>query len=191
MHAQQPCANAMRMSPRAGDREAASAADAAHMRRALDLARTALGQTHPNPAVGCVIVDPSGRVVGEGYHPRAGQAHAEVFALRAAGAAAAGSTAYVTLEPCNHYGRTPPCSRALVAAGVARVVVGVADPNPLVGGYGIKTLQDAGVQVVVGCEEAACHDINAEFMQRMQAEAAAAAAQLAAAAAGAASSSRQ
>lgn len=146
------------------------------MRRALELARRGGGHTYPNPAVGCVIVDAAGTVVGEGYHPRAGLPHAEVYALRAAGQAAAGATAYVTLEPCNHYGRTPPCSRALVAAGVARVVVGVADPNPLVGGQGVATLRGAGIPVAVGCEEAACFDINAEFMARMQAQAAAEAA---------------
>lgn len=151
--------------------EQVTAADAAFMRRALELARRAEGQTHPNPAVGCVIVDPSGAVVGEGYHPRAGLPHAEVYALRAAGRAAAGATAYVTLEPCNHYGRTPPCSRALVAAGVARVVVGVVDPNPLVGGQGVATLRAAGVPVAVSCEEAACSQLNAEFMARMRAQA--------------------
>lgn len=113
-------------------------------------------------------------MVGEGYHPRAGLPHAEVYALRAAGQAAAGATAYVTLEPCNHHGRTPPCSRALVAAGVARVVVGCSDPNPLVGGQGIRTLRDAGIAVAVGCEEQACFTLNADFMARMQAEAAAA-----------------
>ena len=146
------------------------------MRRALELARRGEGQTHPNPAVGCVIVDAAGTVVGEGYHPRAGMPHAEVYALRAAGRAAAGATAYVTLEPCNHYGRTPPCSRALVAAGVARVVVGVVDPNPLVGGQGVATLRSAGIPVAVSCEEAACAELNAEFMARMRAQAAAEAA---------------
>ena len=139
------------------------------MRRALDLARTALGQTYPNPAVGCLIVNPiTNTVVGEGYHPRAGQPHAEVYALRAAGHGAKGATAYVTLEPCDHYGKTPPCSRALVAAGVRRVVVGVGDPNPLVDGGGVATLRAAGVEVDVGCEEEACFDINREFMERIQ-----------------------
>lgn len=138
------------------------------MRQALELASRALGQTYPNPAVGCVVVC-DGEVVGQGYHPRAGLPHAEVYALRAAGQRAEGATAYVTLEPCNHHGRTPPCSRALVAAHVARVVVGVADPNPLVGGRGIETLRKAGIEVAVGCEERACFDINAEFMARMAA----------------------
>lgn len=120
--------------------------DRAWMRRALGLASRAKGQTFPNPCVGsCIVRD--GEVVGEGFHPRAGKPHAEVYALRAAGQRARGATAYVTLEPCNHFGRTPPCARALVAAGVRRVVVGVVDPNPLVGGFGIKTLEAAGIEV--------------------------------------------
>ena len=146
---------------------AVTSEDRAYMRRALDLARTALGKTYPNPVVGCVIVK-DGELVGEGYHPRAGLPHAEVYALRAAGQAAAGATAYVTLEPCDHYGRTPPCSRALVAAGIARVVVGVGDPNPLVDGGGVATLKSAGIEVDVGCEEDACYIINEEFMSRMK-----------------------
>jgi diaminohydroxyphosphoribosylaminopyrimidine deaminase/5-amino-6-(5-phosphoribosylamino)uracil reductase len=141
--------------------------DKAHMRRALDLALTALGRTFPNPAVGCVIVK-DGVIVGEGYHPKAGLPHAEVYALRAAGQAAAGATAYVTLEPCDHYGRTPPCSKALVAAGVARVVVGIGDPNPLVDGGGVATLKKAGIEVDVGCEEEMCYEINKDFMERMK-----------------------
>lgn len=152
------------------------------MQRALALAARGAGATHPNPAVGCVLVR-DGRVVGEGYHPKAGLPHAEVYALRAAGQAAAGATAYVTLEPCNHHGRTPPCSRALVAARVARVVVGVCDPNPLVGGAGIETLRQAGIPVAVGCEEAACLAMNAAWMARMEAEAEAEAAARAAKAA--------
>lgn len=138
------------------------------MRHALELAQRGLGATYPNPAVGCVIVSQQGEIVGEGYHPKAGMPHAEVYALRAAGQRAAGATAYVTLEPCNHFGRTPPCSRALVAAGIRRVVVGVGDPNPLVGGNGIKTCKAAGMEVVVGCEEDACYDINRDFMDRMK-----------------------
>lgn len=136
------------------------------MRRALALAATAAGDVFPNPLVGCVLVDADGDVVGEGYHPKAGEPHAEVFALRAAGDRARGATAYVSLEPCNHFGRTPPCSRALVDAGVSRVVVGFVDPDPRVSGGGIKTLLDAGIEVVVGCEEDACREINADFIQR-------------------------
>lgn len=137
------------------------------MRRALALAATAAGKTFPNPVVGCVIVDErSGVVVGEGYHPKAGEPHAEVFALRAAGANAKGCTAYVTLEPCDHFGRTPPCSRALVDAGVTRVVVGFVDPDPRVSGGGIRTLLDAGIEVCVGCCEEECREINADFIAR-------------------------
>ena len=146
--------------------------DSMYMKRALELAKRGLGETWPNPAVGCVIVSERGGdpvVVGEGYHPKAGLPHAEVYALRGAGEAARGGTAYVTLEPCDHYGRTPPCSQALVDAGVARVVVGVRDPNPLVDGGGIQRLRDAGVEVVVGCEEEACFEMNREFMERMAA----------------------
>ncbi|EKX51394.1 hypothetical protein GUITHDRAFT_65893 [Guillardia theta CCMP2712] len=118
--------------------------DRKYMRVALDEARKGLGKTHPNPCVGCVLVK-GGRVVGKGYHPRAGMPHAEVYALYMAGKEAAGATAYVTLEPCNHYGRTPPCSLALVNAKVGRVVVGMADPNPLVNNSGVETLLRNGV----------------------------------------------
>ncbi|KIZ07948.1 diaminohydroxyphosphoribosylaminopyrimidine deaminase [Monoraphidium neglectum] len=143
------------------------------MNRALDLAMLAFGKTHPNPHVGCVIVR-DGQVVGEGYHPKAGQPHAEVWALRGAGQAAQGATAYVTLEPCNHYGRTPPCSQALVEAGVKRVVVGAGDPNPLVAAAGIATLQSAGIEVALmdGAENQRAKDINTEFLARMEEEAA-------------------
>ena len=147
---------------------ATDAKDEAHMRRALEVAATATtAETFPNPRVGCVVVDArEDVVVGEGYHPKAGEPHAEVFALRAAGELARGATAYVTLEPCNHYGRTPPCARALVDAGVARVVVGFIDPDPRVSGGGIQTLLDAGIEVAVGCEEALCREINADFIAR-------------------------
>lgn len=147
--------------------------DRAHMRRALDLARRGLGATAPNPAVGCVVTDAGGVIVGEGYHPRSGEPHAEVFALRAAGQSAAGGTAYVTLEPCAHHGRTPPCAVALLDAGVARVVVGVGDPNPLVGGGGLRLLVDGGVEVesVGGEEEEEAAALNSEFMLEMKARA--------------------
>ena len=119
------------------------------MREALVLAQRGVGRTAPNPTVGCVIVQ-SGAVVGRGFHPKAGEPHAEVFALREAGERARGSTAYVTLEPCSHHGRTPPCVDALIAAGVARVVVAALDPNPLVGGKGVEQLRAASIKVDVG-----------------------------------------
>ncbi|MFJ9597055.1 bifunctional diaminohydroxyphosphoribosylaminopyrimidine deaminase/5-amino-6-(5-phosphoribosylamino)uracil reductase RibD [Streptomyces virginiae] len=119
------------------------------MRRAVELAARGLGSTSPNPVVGCVITDASGTVVGEGWHQRAGGPHAEVHALRAAGAAARGGTAYVTLEPCNHTGRTGPCAQALADAGVARVVYAVPDPNPQASG-GAATLRAAGIDTTAG-----------------------------------------
>ncbi|MFQ4165330.1 MULTISPECIES: bifunctional diaminohydroxyphosphoribosylaminopyrimidine deaminase/5-amino-6-(5-phosphoribosylamino)uracil reductase RibD [Nostocales] len=136
------------------------------MQRCLELARRAVGRTSPNPMVGAVIVK-DGKIVGEGFHPRAGEPHAEVFALKAAGADARGATIYVSLEPCNHYGRTPPCSEALVAAGVSKVVVGMVDPNPLVAGGGIARLRAAGIEVVVGVEEEACKKLNEGFVHRI------------------------
>ncbi|OKH12605.1 riboflavin biosynthesis protein RibD [Fischerella major NIES-592] len=140
--------------------------DRAMMRRCLELARRALGCTSPNPMVGAVIVK-DGEIIGEGFHPRAGEPHAEVFALKAAGANARGATVYVSLEPCNHYGRTPPCSEALIAAGVAKVVVGMVDPNPLVAGGGIAKLRAAGIEVIVGVEEEACRKLNEGFIHRI------------------------
>lgn len=143
-----------------------NAFDSRMMQRCLELARQALGKTSPNPLVGSVIVQ-DGEIVGEGFHPGAGQPHAEVFALRAAGSRARGATVYVNLEPCNHYGRTPPCSEALVAAGVAKVVVGMVDPNPLVAGGGIARLRDAGIEVVVGVETEDCRELNEAFIHRI------------------------
>jgi len=140
--------------------------DRAMMQRCLELARRALGRTSPNPMVGAVIVK-DGEIVGEGFHPRVGEPHAEVFALKAAGDRARGATIYVSLEPCNHYGRTPPCSEALVAAGVAKVVVGMVDPNPLVAGGGIARLRTAGIEVLVGVEEQACKKLNEGFVHRI------------------------
>lgn len=136
------------------------------MQRCLSLARNALGRTAPNPLVGSVVVL-DGEIVGEGFHPGAGQPHAEVFALQAAGSRAVGATIYVNLEPCNHYGRTPPCSEAVVAAKVAKVVVGMVDPDPRVSGGGIARLRAAGIEVVVGVEEADSRQLNEAFIHRI------------------------
>lgn len=134
------------------------------MRRALRLA--ARGRhASPNPMVGCVLVGPDGRVVGEGYHPQAGLPHAEVFALRAAGERVRGTTAYVTLEPCAHQGRTPPCADALLHAGVARVVAAQTDPDPRVAGRGLERLRAGGVAVEVGLCEAEARALNAAFVK--------------------------
>lgn len=136
------------------------------MAQALRLAEHGLYTTSPNPRVGCVLVNNSD-VVGEGWHERAGKPHAEVLALNAAGAAARGATAYVTLEPCSHHGRTPPCADALIAAGVARMVVAVQDPNPKVAGEGIAKLRAAGIAVESGLMETAARELNAGFFARM------------------------
>ena len=136
------------------------------MAHALRLAEHGLYTTSPNPRVGCVLVNNSD-VVGEGWHERAGKPHAEVLALNAAGAAARGATAYVTLEPCSHHGRTPPCADALIAAGVARVVVAVQDPNPKVAGEGIAKLRAAGIAVESGLMETAARELNTGFFARM------------------------
>ncbi len=136
------------------------------MARALVLARKGLYSTPPNPSVGCVLVR-DGQVVGEGYHRLAGGPHAEVVALGAAGERARGATAYVSLEPCDHQGRTPPCTEALLTAGVTRVVAALRDPNPAVAGGGIETLTRAGVEVAVGLLEHAAGEINRGFLSRM------------------------
>ncbi|GAB4261053.1 bifunctional diaminohydroxyphosphoribosylaminopyrimidine deaminase/5-amino-6-(5-phosphoribosylamino)uracil reductase RibD [Deferrisoma sp.] len=138
------------------------AADRFYMGLALDLARKGLGRTSPNPAVGCVVVR-DGRVVGRGYHPRAGEPHAEVFALDEAGPAARGADLYVTLEPCSHHGRTPPCTDRIVAAGVRRVVAAMADPNPAVAGRGFERLRAAGIRVEVGLSEPEARRLNEAF----------------------------
>ncbi|MFC2992586.1 bifunctional diaminohydroxyphosphoribosylaminopyrimidine deaminase/5-amino-6-(5-phosphoribosylamino)uracil reductase RibD [Halomonas tibetensis] len=138
----------------------------AWMARALALARRGLYTTDPNPRVGCVLVKHHRRV-GEGYHRRAGEPHAEVHALREAGEAAWGATAYVTLEPCSHQGRTGPCAVALVEAGVAKVVVAMADPNPAVAGRGIALLREAGIEVEVGLLEEQARQLNPGFIMRM------------------------
>ncbi|HVN44090.1 MAG TPA: bifunctional diaminohydroxyphosphoribosylaminopyrimidine deaminase/5-amino-6-(5-phosphoribosylamino)uracil reductase RibD [Steroidobacteraceae bacterium] len=136
------------------------------MQRALTLAARGLETTDPNPRVGCVIAQ-RGRIVGEGWHERAGEAHAEIAALRAAGSQAAGATAYVTLEPCSHHGRTPPCVEALIGARLARVVIAVGDPNPLVNGKGVAALRAAGMTVEPGLMEEEATALNAGFFHRM------------------------
>ncbi|MBJ9977452.1 bifunctional diaminohydroxyphosphoribosylaminopyrimidine deaminase/5-amino-6-(5-phosphoribosylamino)uracil reductase RibD [Pseudomonas sp. S75] len=141
--------------------------DAHYMARALELARKGLYSTHPNPRVGCVIVQ-HGEVVGEGWHVRAGEPHAEVHALRQAGERARGACAYVTLEPCSHHGRTPPCAEALVQAGVSRVVTAMQDPNPQVAGRGLRRLAEAGVEVTSGVLEAQARALNPGFLKRME-----------------------
>jgi diaminohydroxyphosphoribosylaminopyrimidine deaminase/5-amino-6-(5-phosphoribosylamino)uracil reductase len=138
------------------------------MNRALLLAARGLETTHPNPRVGCVIAQDT-KIIGEGWHERAGEAHAEVAALaavRAAGLSPAGATVYVTLEPCSHYGRTPPCTDALIAAGVARVVYAVLDPNPEVSGRGAELLLQAGIAVEAGLMEAESVDLNIGYIKR-------------------------
>jgi diaminohydroxyphosphoribosylaminopyrimidine deaminase / 5-amino-6-(5-phosphoribosylamino)uracil reductase len=135
--------------------------------RALDLADRAVGRTSPNPAVGAVVVK-DGLIVGEGYTQPPGSAHAEVVALTAAGAQAAGADLYVTLEPCNHHGRTPPCTSAILEAGIRRVVVAVQDPNPIVQGRGIATLEAAGLSVLVGDRAAEATSLNRAFFHFVQ-----------------------
>ena len=137
-----------------------------HMVRALELARRGLYSTPPNPAVGCVLVR-WGQVVGEGFHQRAGEPHAEIVALHEAGIAARGSTAYVTLEPCSHHGRTPPCADALIAAGVRRVVVAMRDPNPRVDGSGLERIEAAGILTAHGLLAHEAAEINRGFVRRM------------------------
>lgn len=123
-----------------------------YMGQAIELARQGLGRTAPNPPVGAVVVK-DGHVIGEGFHPKAGMPHAEVYALRSAGSEARGATLYVTLEPCSHHGRTPPCTQAIIEAEIARVVLGAVDPNPLVAGKGIQQLLNSGIEVVVDVEK--------------------------------------
>lgn len=137
------------------------------MRAAVRLGRKGIGRTSPNPPVGAVVVK-AGRIIGSGFHPRAGEPHAEVEALREAGARARGGTLYVTLEPCTHYGRTPPCAPAVLAAGVRRVVVGTRDPNPRVRGGGIQWLRRHGVDVAVDVEGAACAELIAPFTKHVR-----------------------
>ncbi|OHY94087.1 riboflavin biosynthesis protein RibD [Vibrio rotiferianus] len=137
------------------------------MSRALKLAKRGIYTTAPNPNVGCVIVR-DGEIVGEGHHHRAGEPHAEVHAMRMAGDKAEGATAYVTLEPCSHFGRTPPCAEGLIKAKVARVICAMEDPNPKVAGRGFQMLRDAGVEVQVGLLESEAIDLNKGFIKFMQ-----------------------
>ncbi len=136
------------------------------MQQALLLAKRGQYSTRPNPAVGCVLVK-DGQLIGEGFHPKVGQPHAEVFALRQAGEQARGATAYVTLEPCAHFGRTPPCANALIEAGVARVVLATLDSNPQVAGIGQARIDAAGIRTTVGVCEADARALNAGFLQVM------------------------
>ena len=137
-----------------------------YMRLALEQAQSGVGRTSPNPAVGAIIVK-DGKVVGSGFHPQAGQPHAEVFALREAGNLAAGADAYVTLEPCSHFGKTPPCADALIKAGVKRVYIGSVDPNPLVAGRGIEKLKSAGIRVESGILDVECRRLIAPFAKHI------------------------
>ena len=140
-----------------------------YMARAIALAKKGLYSTKPNPAVGCVIVN-QGEVVGEGWHQRAGMPHAERVALANAGAKAKGATVYVTLEPCSHHGRTPPCADGLIEAGVAQVLMAMVDPNPLVSGQGIARLKQAGIEVKTGLMEEEARNLNKGFIHKMQSQ---------------------
>ncbi len=137
------------------------------MMLAIEQAKQGLYTTRPNPAVGCVIVQ-ADKVVGQGFHPKAGEPHAEVFALREAGTRAIGATAYVTLEPCSHTGRTPPCALALIAAGVKRVVIAGLDPNPQVAGRGVRLLEQSGIEVTIGVLTAQAEALNRGFLTAMR-----------------------
>ena len=143
--------------------------DEQYMARAMSLAARAIGQTYPNPMVGAVVVK-NGRIIGEGYHHKAGEPHAEVHALRAAGDEAKGATLYVTLEPCAHYGKTPPCAKRVIEAGISRVVVSVGDPNPLVAGKGIAMLKAAGIEVTTGVLEKECSTLIEGFLAYIKAK---------------------
>ena len=149
------------------DQEVFTEQDQQYMRRALELAALGLTTTHPNPRVGCVLVL-GGAVVGEGWHRAAGEPHAEALALAAAGESARGATAYVTLEPCAHHGRTPPCADALIAAGVSEVIYASADPDPRVDGAGAARLRAAGIRVRGGLSAAAADELNAGFISRLR-----------------------
>ncbi|MFT6898209.1 MAG: diaminohydroxyphosphoribosylaminopyrimidine deaminase [Paraglaciecola sp.] len=145
-----------------------TAHDATMMALAIRLAKKGQYTTTPNPNVGCVITDPQGNIIGQGWHQKAGTAHAEIHALQQAGAQAKGAIAYVTLEPCSHHGRTAPCADALIAAGVSKVIAAMVDPNPLVGGNGLKKLANAGIEVSSGLLEDGAKQLNPGFCKRMQ-----------------------
>jgi diaminohydroxyphosphoribosylaminopyrimidine deaminase/5-amino-6-(5-phosphoribosylamino)uracil reductase len=140
--------------------------DSKYMKRALTLAKKGLGKTHPNPVVGCVIVK-NGTIIGEGWHKQAGGHHAEIHALEMAGKGARGADVYVTLEPCCHTGKTPPCSEALIRAGVRRVIAGMGDPNPQVDGGGLRALQQAGIETLCGILEDDCRAVNLPFIKHI------------------------
>jgi diaminohydroxyphosphoribosylaminopyrimidine deaminase / 5-amino-6-(5-phosphoribosylamino)uracil reductase len=144
--------------------DAARTGDEVFMEEALALARRGTGLTSPNPMVGAVVVA-AGEIVGRGYHPRAGEPHAEVFALREAGARTRGAALYVTLEPCAHWGQTPPCTEAIIAAGIQRVVAAMADPDPRVRGRGIQHLTEAGIETRVGVAEREARDLNEAYVK--------------------------
>ena len=138
-----------------------------YMQQAIRLANKGRYSTEPNPRVGCVIVK-DGQLVGEGWHKRAGESHAEINALVQAGSQARGATVFVTLEPCSHTGKTPPCADALIKSGVKKVIAAMQDPNPLVAGKGLKKLQDAGIEVESGLLESQARQLNPGFIKRME-----------------------
>ena len=141
--------------------------DVVYMKRAIELAKLATGHTSPNPLVGAVVVKDN-TIIGEGYHHKAGTAHAEVHALNQAGDNAKGATLYVTLEPCSHYGKTPPCALRIIEAGIAKVIVGSTDPNPLVSGKGMELLREAGIEVVCPVCSDECAELNEHFFTYIQ-----------------------
>ncbi|MEA3470601.1 MAG: bifunctional diaminohydroxyphosphoribosylaminopyrimidine deaminase/5-amino-6-(5-phosphoribosylamino)uracil reductase RibD, partial [Thermodesulfobacteriota bacterium] len=141
--------------------------DEFYMKRALSLARKGEGWTSPNPMVGCVVVK-EGRIIGEGYHKKFGENHAEINAINSASEPVEGATFYITLEPCSHYGKTPPCVDRIIESGVACVVAGVLDPNPAVSGRGIEKLKNHGIDTRVGVLENECRDLNEKFFKFMK-----------------------
>jgi diaminohydroxyphosphoribosylaminopyrimidine deaminase/5-amino-6-(5-phosphoribosylamino)uracil reductase len=145
-----------------------NAFDARMMALAIQLAKRGQYTTSPNPNVGCVLVNQQGEIIGQGWHQKAGTPHAEIHALQQAGSKAKGATAYVTLEPCSHFGRTPPCALSLIEGGVTKVVAAMVDPNPLVAGSGLAKLQDAGILTAHGLMQTQAEELNRGFIKRMQ-----------------------